>query len=266
MRLPPDPAAAPEDPRARSEPTWRAFDGDEVTGDVSVWLRPDDRCQLFFDLWRPDAFAPLVDAVARDLHRDLYVTLDDGELEALEACLAAGFTEHRRESFYRIPTDSAVAALAGARMPPGLDVISASDADLDRLRLLDDALRQDVPGADGWRWTPQGFQKETFGLGFDPATYLIAVARESGEYVGLVRVWNNRAGGRLGLIAMLAPFRRCGASRALLAQVFAVLSARGKASVICEADDANIASVSLLTSLGARRYGGSVELIRRQSD
>jgi hypothetical protein len=264
VRIPPDPAAAPDDPRALPELTWRAFDGDEVAGHVSAWLRPDNRCQLFFDLWRPDAYAPLADAVARDLRRDLYVTLDDGELDAFEACVAAGFTEYRRESYYRIPVESALTALAGTTMPAGLDVLSAVDADLDRLRLLDDALRQDVPGAEGWRWTPTDFLAETLGPDFDPATYLVALARDTGDYVGLVRVWNRRTGPRLGLMAMLAAFRRTGATRALLAQVFAVLGARGDESVTCEADDANTASVSLLTSLGARRYGGSVELMRRQ--
>jgi RimJ/RimL family protein N-acetyltransferase len=263
VRIPPDPAAAPDDPRALPELTWRAFDGDEVTGDVSAWLHPDERCRLFFDMWRPDAYAPLTDAVARDLGRDLYVTLDDGELEALEACVAAGFVEHRRESYYRIPVASALTALAGATMPAALEVLSAADADLNRLRLLDDALRQDVPGAEGWRWTAKDFLAETFGPDFDPATYVIAVERDTGEYVGLVRVWNRRTGPRLGLMAMLAPFRRTGATMALLGQVFAALSTRGNEIVTCEADDTNVASVALLTRLGARRYGGSVELIRR---
>jgi hypothetical protein len=44
-----------------------------------------------------------------------------------------------------------------------------------------------------------------------------------------------------------------------------VLAARGEHSVIAEADDADSVSVALLTRLGARRYGGSVELIRRQA-
>jgi len=39
-------------------------------------------------------------------------------------------------------------------------------------------------------------------------------------------------------------------------------SPRGSESVTCEADDANVASISLLTGLGARRYGGSVEIVR----
>jgi len=69
---------------------------------------------------------------------------------------------HRRESYYRIPTDPVVTGLAGAVLPAGLDVLSAAGADITRLRLLDDALRQDVPGCEGWRWDAGEFRAETF--------------------------------------------------------------------------------------------------------
>jgi GNAT superfamily N-acetyltransferase len=148
-------------------------------------------------------------------------------------------------------------------LPAGLDVLSAADADITRLRLLDDALRQDVPGSAGWRWDAEQFRAETFSPFFDPATYLIAVDLASGQYAGLVRIWRNRAGPRLGLIATLAPYRRRGIARALLGQAFAVLAARGDTGVAGEVDDTNVVSLSLLTGLGARRYSGNVELIRR---
>jgi GNAT superfamily N-acetyltransferase len=257
-------AAALAVSRIRPALTWRALDGDLVAGEVRARLRPDNRWFVYFDTWRADAYPPLADAVARDLGRDLYVTLDDAEYDALDACAQAGFVVHRRESYYRIPADRAVAGLAGAELPAGLDVLSAADADITRLRRLDDALRQDVPGSAGWRWDAEEFRTETFGPFFDPATYLVAVDRASGDYAGLVRIWRNRAGPRLGLIATLARYRRRGVARALLGQAFAVLAARGDASVTCEVDDTNAASVSWLTELGARRYGGSAELIRRQ--
>ena len=156
--------------------TWRALDGDLVAGEVSARLRPDNRWFLHFDTWRADAYPPLADAAARDLARDLCVTLEDAEYDALDACAEAGFAVHRRESYYRIPTDPAVTGLAGAVLPAGLDVLSAADADITRLRLLDDALRQDVPGSAGWRWDAEQFRAETFSPFFDPATYLVRPA------------------------------------------------------------------------------------------
>jgi GNAT superfamily N-acetyltransferase len=248
----------------RSALTWRALDGDLVAGEVSARLRPDNRWFLYFDTWRAGAYPPLADAVARDLGRDLYVTLEDAEYDALDACVEAGFAVQRRESYYRVPADPVVTGLAGAVLPAGLGVVSAADTDITRLRLLDDALRQDVPGSEGWRWDAEEFRAETFSPFFDPATYLVAVDRVSGQYAGLVRIWRNRASPRLGLIATLAQYRRRGVARALLGRAFAVLAARGEPSVVGEVDDANVASVSLLTGLGARRYGGNVELIRRQ--
>ena len=53
------------------------------------------------------------------------------------------------------------------------------------------------------------------------------------------------------------------AAAQVVTQGLGVLVARGETSVIAEADDADVTAVVLLTRLGARRYGGSVELIRR---
>ncbi len=243
--------------------TWRALDSDVVAGQVSARVRPDGRCFVYFDTWQDDAYPLLADAVVRDLGRDLYTSLEDTDFDGFDACAAAGFSEHRHESYYRVPIGPALTRLAGATLTDGLDVVSAADADISRLRLLDDALRQDVPGTDGWCWDAEEFRAETFGRSFDAATYIVAVDRTNGEYAGLVRVWTSRGGPRLGLIGVLPPYRRRGAARALLAHVFDVLVARGEASVTAEADDTNTSSVSLLVGLGARRYGGSVELLKR---
>jgi hypothetical protein len=68
-------------------------------------------------------------------------------IEAREALAARDFTVHRHEHHYLVPT--AAPAVHEVRTPDGFAVISAADADVDRLRELDDALRQDVPGAPG---------------------------------------------------------------------------------------------------------------------
>lgn len=182
---------------------WQVADPrDGPAGTIRARLRPDQRCAVFFESARPEAYPPLADAVARELGCDLVAAIDESDAAALAACAAAGFAASRRESCYAIPTSPQVTGLGAAGLPPGLTVLSAAGADEDRLRLLDDELRQDAPGADGWHWDAEGFRRETFGLDFDPATYLVAMGKATGEYAGLVRVWGNPAGPRLGLIAV----------------------------------------------------------------
>lgn len=189
---------------------------------------------------------------------EVYCTVDEADADALALCERLGFVVNRRESRYLIPTD----ALPAAPLPAGIALLSADEVDRDRLRLLDDALRQDVPGTDGWRWDEAGFREE-FDDAYDPSTYLVAVAEATEEYVGLVRVWRNPSGPRLGMVGVLPRHRRRGVARALMAQAFAVLHAGGDSEVSTEIDDANEASRALLLPLGARRAGGSVELVRR---
>ena len=135
-------AAALAVSRMRPALTWQALDGDLVAGEVRARLRPDNRWFLYFDTWRADAYPPLADAVARDLGGDLYVTLEDAEYDALDACAQAGFAVHRRESYYRIPADRAVAGLAGAVLslterPPDESVLAEAGLQTAHLPIAD---------------------------------------------------------------------------------------------------------------------------------
>ncbi len=250
--------------RSSQDSSWCALAGDEEAGRVKAFVRPDQRCFLFFGTSRADAYEPLLRAAAGELRRDLYVTVDEADEDARRRYGRLGFVSVRREIEYAIATDPDVTGLAGIKSPFGYAFLSADQVEEDRLRALDDVLRQDVPGTDGWRWDAGGFRGEAFDSPhFDPATYLVAVEEASGEYAGLVRVWNNPNGARLGLIAVVRPHRRRGLARGLLAHAFAVLHERGKTDVSAEVDETNVASISLLESLGARHQGGSLELIRR---
>jgi ribosomal protein S18 acetylase RimI-like enzyme len=131
------------------------------------------------------------------------------------------------------------------------------------LRQLDDRMRQEVPGTDGWEWDEQGFHEETYEFeAFDPQLYWIAAEADTAERVGIVRVWNRPEGPRLGLIAVLPHHRGRGIARGLLGEVLRTLPSRGVGTVVSEIDDTNGASLGLLVGLGARAVGGSVEMVR----
>ncbi len=252
--------------RASPGLTWRAFEAGESAGAVTAFLRPDDRWFVYLDsMCRADACAPLLAAVAENTGSDLYASIDEDDEHGLDLFNIQGFTVCRREGNYLIPTDPGITGLRPAPDPDGVVIISAADAYEDQLRLLDDALRQDVPGAAGWRWDPGDFHEETFGDGFDPATYLVPVDAASGEYLGLVRVWLSPGRPRLGLIAVVRAHRRRGLASLLLERAFRVVHERGITEVTAEIDDTNAASRTLLGGLGARRSGGTVELVRPRS-
>lgn len=251
---------------ARASPglTWRALDGLDAVGAVTAFLRPDNRWFVWFDeASRADACGPLVAAVAENVASDLYATADETDTEAAARFARLGFSQIRREGIFLIPTDPVRTGLVNVSLPDDTMIISAASADEDDLRLLDDALRQDVPGTDGWAWDPSDFHAETFGDDFDPATYLVATDTGDGSYIGLARIWVGPGRPRLGLIAVLAPYRRRGVARALLARAFAVLHERGQSEVSFEIDDSNTASLALLGGMGACRKGGTIEFMRR---
>ena len=154
--------------------------------------------------------------------------IDEEDHAGLRDFQAAGFTVHRRKHNYQVPTDLGGTRPSGALLPAGMSLISADAVDGDGLRQLDDALRQDVPGADGWVNDPQEFREYTFDdRHFDPATYLVAIDDVNQAYAGLARVWNNPGRPRLGLIGVTAAYRRRGLAKVLLAAVFAPLRDRG---------------------------------------
>jgi GNAT superfamily N-acetyltransferase len=232
---------------------WLAWDGDRVVGLMQPWLRPDGRRTLYFGPCDAAAYPLLADRVPGEA-----ITMVDGaERERLAALTAAGFAPLRTEDRYSIPIRP-----LDAPVPAGLRLISAADTELERLMALDCALREDVPGADGWQPDPDWFREETYESPFfDPATYLVALDGE--RYVGLVRIWiGPRPQPRLGLIAVLPDYRRRGLARALVSQAFAPLVARGETEAIAEADRGNEASTTLLAQLGAVVTGSDVELHR----
>lgn len=254
--------SASEVVRVDQDAQWQVIENGEVVGRARAVHRPDRRWFVSVDTWRADTDELVVRAIDRDLRADLHTTVDEADVAALDRWARIGFTVSRREHEYLIPTAPETTGLGQAHVPAGIVLRSAADVDVDRLRGLDELLRADVPGSDGWVNDPQEFREYTFDPGhFDPATYLVAEA--DGELVGLARIWHGPKLPRLGLIGVAASDRRRGLARALLAAAFGLLHDRGAGQVSAEVDVTNAASIALLTSLGAWRTGASVELIRR---
>jgi ribosomal protein S18 acetylase RimI-like enzyme len=247
---------------AKTPEGWMALHGEVAVGKAAAFVRPDARCFVSFDACRADAYQPLAQAMAQRLRRDLYTEIGEVDIQVRDRLGRLGFVVNRREHIYTVSTDPTVTALTNVAVPAGFEILTADQVNEDRLRKLDDELKQDVPGADGWKWDRQGFRNETHDApDFDPATYLVAIEQPGGRYAGLVRVWNRPSGPRLGLIAVGRPYRRRGLARVLMAQVFGVLHQRGETDVVAEVDAANTGANRLLIGLGARRTGGSIELI-----
>jgi GNAT superfamily N-acetyltransferase len=193
----------------------------------------------------------------------VYATVDEADEARVEALTRLGFIIRRRELVLRLPTDPACWCVPTAEPPLGVAFVRADRIEEERLRILDDLLRQDVPGTDGWKWSPEGFREETYASpDFDPATYLVAVG-EAMDGIGIARVWMRPDQPRLGLIGVRSDWRRRGVARALLAAVLTTVRQRGRAEVGTDVDEANVASRQLLSGFGARAVGAFLELRRR---
>jgi len=246
---------AEEDYHSEDRDHWLAWDGADVVGALHPWAAPDGRLRLYYDKCRADAYVPL----AAVIDSGCYTTIDVADDTVLTALGAAGFAEHRRENLYEIPVNR-----VDAPVPAGIRIVTGDETELDPLMTLDCQIRADIPGAEGWQPDPVWFREETYDSPFfDPQTYRVAL--DGDAYVGLARIWKklpSQEYGRLGCVGVLAPYRQRGLGRALIAQAMTAHAGTGETMVGAEADTANIASHTLLSSFGAKVIGGTVELYR----
>lgn len=231
--------------------------------DLRTHVRPDGRCIVWPDgQWTADqAHAAATLAAAR--RTSLLTTIDAGSTSELVALERAGFKKARYENVVEADLTTAVDALVDAALPDGIIVRSAGEVDVDDLRLLDDELRDDVPGTSGWRSSPAEFREDTFDdRAYHPRTYLVAMIEDRGELIGLVRVWMNVPGPRIGMIGVTSRHRGLGIASALLAQVLREVQALGASQATSEYDVTSLASAALFAKVGARSVGSRIECER----
>ena len=229
---------------------------------ISDVLRPDGRLLVRTDgAWTSETAAGAA-AVARKVGAPALAHIGEDDSAERAALVAAGFVESRREAVITISVEQGLEALRDAALPGSVELRSAADVDEDRLRLLDNELRQDVPGASGWESSPEEFRDQSFDdPEFDPRTYLVAVDAASGEYVGIVRIWMKRPCPRLGFLGVRREHRRRGIGAALLASALRAVQSTGATELTTEHDLANEASTAIAERLGGRQTGVNVEFV-----
>jgi len=237
---------------------WHALEDDLVVGRGEASRRPDGRMFVSIDAWHGTAFDRLAETMLAALPRPLRTVVDEADADLTAQWQRAGFSTARREWEYAVPTDPRVTGLDSALPPPGVTILAFGKAEDAPLRALDRTIRDEVEAGAGWADMPAEVLVRPQ---FDPSKY--AVAAESGQYVGLLRVAAVTRLPRIGLVAVRADRQGRGIARALLAHALGALQHVGKDLAAAEVTESNVAATALFDSIGARRAGSVLELILR---
>jgi ribosomal protein S18 acetylase RimI-like enzyme len=234
---------------------WHALEDDLVVGRGEAAHRPDGRMFVSIDAWHRPAFDRLAETMLAALPRPLHTVVDEADLDLTAQWQRAGFTARRREWEYAVPTDPRATRLDSA-WPPGVTIKGFGRAEEALLRALDRTIRDEVEAGPGWRDMPAEVLTRPV---LDLSKY--AVAAQSGQYVGLLRVATVTRLPRIGLIAVRADRQRRGIARALLAHTLGALHHVGKETASAEVTESNVAATALFEGIGARRTGSNLELV-----
>lgn len=231
-----------------------------VLGQTRGWLRPDRRCVVRLPSELPDVWGDLAAALTQEVGVPLLVSAPEQDGDQSAALTRAGFLRMRTEQHWRIPLTPALDRLS--RLPDrdrsevaGCDLVSARHTDLDRLCALDNQIRADIPGTNGWAGTVADLADSLDDDEFDPALYVVARRQSDGAYVGLVRVWNRSPRPRVGCLGVIASLRRTSLCARLVMAVGRELRSRGVDAVTTETDVTNAASHTMVRRMGGEPTG-----------
>ncbi|MDJ0952944.1 MAG: hypothetical protein QNJ81_04635 [Acidimicrobiia bacterium] len=247
---------APPDLKTHEEDrTWRWVASEEGRPVATAILhtRPDQRRFLQFD-GAKEARATLA-AAAAEVAGDVYVSCA-GDEEALYRSI--GFVTEIEWDEFEVSFHAALASLRAAHPARRVTLLPARHVDPQRLFALDNAVRSRVPGTDNWEGNWAWFEDELT----DPAAYLVAVDRTTGDYCGLARIWRNAGGPRFGLIGVTAGSdRRVGPY--LLRCVLEQAATWGYPAFTAETATSNRWIHGRLGKLSARRLGTRFQMVHR---
>lgn len=232
--------------------SWRTADGATLRG----IRRPDGRWQLKLPEDRPKDWGTLVDAAVAGGCGTLLVSRPADQTLEQQRCLrGAGFRPCRTEVLWRIPIGPYLARPVRSQHR----FIPVTDLDVDAVTALDNTIRADIPGTEGWHGTVAELQETLEDPELDPALYRIAQHAKTGSLDGLIRVWNRTPEPRLGCIGVVRSWRRTSLALALVHSVAAPLLERGVAHITTETDSSNGASHLMAANHGGTQVGALIE-------
>ena len=232
--------------------TWATADG----AALQAIRRPDGAWSIRLPHDQPSSWPALVEAATGDGCATLVLTCPaEQDQEHLLALQRAGFQRARTETIWRLP----VAAILTTAVRTEHRLVLVTDLDPEAVVVLDNAIRADIPGCEGWVATGAQLAATFEDPGFDPALYLVAQHLGTGGLEGLVRVWDGRPDPRLGCIGVAASRRRTSLALVLLQAVARTLEARGVRYLTAETDDTNRASQLMAINCGGTAVETSIE-------
>lgn len=246
-------------------PRWLAVDGDTVVAGARVLERPDERRFLsVMGDW--SALPSLAATIGPELGVALHLMADRADVARIEAARRAGFEVEVEVEGFLVRFDAALATVRRAFVPAGVRIVSVLDVSETAAFRLDNELRQDVPGTDGWRGNRSWFHDEiTADPAFDPAAYLVSLD-PVGRPSGLIRFWRNPDRPRLGLIGVRRAHRGGVLAAALLRAGLEAASGWGSEVFATETSLSNDAVHPRLTRLADSQEGVSVQFVRPAPD
>lgn len=220
-----------------------------------AFQRPDGQWQLRL----PEEVAGWAALLATRPPELVHVVLTNGEGDRGTELGRLGFVATRTEQLWRVPVRGLARGFSTGRH----DLREVTDCDLDQVTALDNAVRAQIPGSEGWEGTVSDLRESLVDDEFDPRLYLVAVHHDTGDYDGLVRVWDRRPDPRLGCVGVRASWRRTRLGPALLTAVASTLQQRGVTHVVTETDVHNRDSHALAARHGGVPVGRTVEWVLR---
>lgn len=239
---------------------WVALDDKRPIGLATALIRPDDRLFLSCRLTDESVFAPLLDAAVADLDRPVHLSIADHQQDRLRLADLAGFQVEVRNENFEVPFWSALER-TGSGHSARVELVQADQVDRDQLFTLDNELRQDVPGCEGWRGDRRWFEDEMTGDTFEPRAYVVARDRAGGQLIGLCRIWRNPVAPTLGLIGVRRTHRTGYPARMLLHAALSAASTWGSETFV--AQTAHRSLQRRLRSFGAVQTGETLQLVNR---